>query len=914
MRLRFSRRRVALLATTGAFALVSASALQAQQAASPPVRDSAQSNTEPAEIVVTGTRASLSRAVDAKRNASTVIDSISQEELGKFPDRNVADSLGNIPGITVRRTRGAEGQNVTIRGLGQGFSIVMLNNRILPTDSSGRDFAFDVLPSEMISGADVYKGVQASLREGSIGGAINLRSARPFDYDGLTAFGSLEADYNDLSDKIGTKVTGVVSDTFANETIGALLSVSWSKRDVRTDNLREYFIVEETEAGTGVDFNGNGAIDDDGEGYVYPSFYSPGVVVGTRERLGISGALQFRPTDRLEVTFDGLYSHYSTPTKNYAQSNFLESARFEPGSITVDENNVVTGFTINDLVAEVLTYEEPRTVDTYLFGGNAKWEASDFATFTLDGYWGNASRNSAGKERFVVAGVTGATGVFATNNGGMPDFAVTIPGGRSLAEGTDEDYRAHYIGITGSNVDDTVYGLQLDGTFETGSGFLRAIKVGGSFSRRTKTLDQYGNPQTECTFCGYPFTFADIGASVVRPFPFDNLLQGQDGDFPRNFPTFDIDAYLDALAGAEGTIVDPATGEVYPAGAAEQIVERLPVESFDIREEIYAGYVQANFEQDRFRGNLGVRFVQTDTLARGAIDQIVSITKQPNQTANYDVVRSPATPVEGRGDYFRALPSINLAYDFTDELRLRFAAAKVIARPSLDQLSPASSDNSETGDFTKYNYGNPNLKPIEAKQADLSLEWYFAPGSILAGAVFYKDIENFITTGVGHEEIAGQDFTVVTVTNGDSGKVKGMELTLNWLLPSGFGFAGNLTVTDSEARFGDISGELEDVTPLSVNLSALYERGPVSAKVTYSYDKGRTVQLDGIVEGLSVLADEYNDLSFSASYDVTPNVELFVEGSNLLNESIRHFNTYRNVPAFYEENGRSFFVGVRGRL
>ncbi len=868
------------------------------------------------EIVVTGARASISRAIETKRTATTVLDSISQEELGKFPDRNVADSLGNIPGISVRRTRGAEGQNVSIRGLGQSFSIVTLNDRILPTDSGGREFAFDVLPSEMIQGADVYKGVQASLREGSIGGAINLRSARPFDYKGFTAFGSVEGEYNDLSRKFGSKVTAVVSDTFADDTIGALLSVSWSKRKLRTDNLREYYITSEHETDNGVDFNGNGAIDDDGQGYVYPQFYSPGVVVGTRERLGISGALQFRPADNLEITFDGLYSRYSTPTQNYAQSNFIEASRFEPGSITVDSNNVVTGFTINDLVAEVLTYEEPRKVDTYLFGGNAEWKAGDRVTVSLDGYYGKAKRNSAGQERFFVAGIPGATGVFKTRDGELPDFAITLPGGRPLDAATNDDYRAHYLGITGANVSDDVYGVKLDTTVAVDGDFLKSVAIGASFNRRSKILNQFGNPQTECAFCGYPFTFGQLGADIIRPFPFDNLLSGQGGNFPRVFAIFDNDAYLAALRAAENNpdIINPETGEPYPVGYSTQIIERRPVESYNIAENIYAGYVQAAFGTGPLSGNIGVRLVQTKTLSRGAIDQIVSITKQPNETANYDVVRSPATPVEGRGDYFRVLPSINLAYDFTDKLRLRAAGAKVIARPSIDQLSPASSDNSETGDFTKFNFGNPDLKPVEAWQADLSLEWYFAPGSLLSGAVFYKSIKNFITTGIDEEQIAGQTFNVITVANGDSGTVKGVELTLNWLLPSGFGFAANLTATDSSARFGAISGKLEDVTPLSVNVSALYERGPISAKITYSYDKGRTVQLDGFVEGLSVESESYNDLSFSAGFDVTDNVEVFVEGSNLLNETVTHYNTYRNVPAFHEVNGRSFFAGIRARL
>lgn len=867
------------------------------------------------EIVVTGMRASLARSIDSKRDAATVLDSISAEELGKFPDRNVADSLGNVPGISVRRTRGAEGQNVSIRGLGQGFSIVTLNERILPTDGAGREFAFDVLPSEMISGADVYKGVEASLLEGGIGGSINLRSARPFDYKEFTAFGSIEGEYNDLSEKYGKKVTGVVADTFANDTIGALVSVSWSKRKIRTDNLREYHIVSEHEADHDVDFNGNGAIDADSPAYVYPDFYSPGTVLGTRERLGVTGALQFRPADNFELTIDGLYSNYDTPTRNYAQSNFIEASRFRPGSIKVDQNNVVTDFVIDDLVAEALTYEEPRSVDTMLFGANAVWNATDALNVVFDGYWGKASRDDAGKQRFFVAGITDASGAFSTRDGEMPDFVVTLPGGRPLADAGNNDYRAHYLGITGQDVEDRVYGAKLDTVYSFTDGILDKLKIGASYNDRNKRYDQYGNAATECSFCGYPFTFGQIGADLVRPLPVKDLLKGQKGSFPRVFASFDNNAYLEALRRAENnpTIINPETGLPYPGGYAEQLVTRLPVESFDISEKSYAAYTQLGLREGPWSGNVGLRLVHTKVHSKGAVDQIISITKQPNQTANYDIVRSEAAPVSGGGKYTKLLPSLNVAYDIQDDLRLRFAAAQVMARPSMDQLSPASSDNAETGDFTKYNFGNPDLKPTEAKQADISLEWYFAPNSMVAGALFYKDIKNFITTGIGEEVIAGQTFSVVTVDNGDSGKVKGLELTAQYLHESGFGVAGNVTATDSSARFGAISGKLEDVTPLSINLSVLYEQGPVSAKVTYSYDKGRTVQLDGFVEGLSVHGDSYEDLSFSASYDLTEQLEVFVEGSNLLDETVRQFNTYRNVPAFYEENGRSLFFGMRAR-
>ena len=173
------------------------------------------------EVVVTGTRAALIESRDRKREAGIVEDSIVAEDLGRFPDDNVADSLSHITGVTVQRTRGGEGQYVSVRGLGPEFSIVTLNGRILATDGDGREFAFDVLPSEVIAGADVYKSALASNLEGSIGGTINLTSARPLDTRGLRVSMSLEGDYNDLSEKDGYKVSGVFSNTFADDRMRA---------------------------------------------------------------------------------------------------------------------------------------------------------------------------------------------------------------------------------------------------------------------------------------------------------------------------------------------------------------------------------------------------------------------------------------------------------------------------------------------------------------------------------------------------------------------------------------------------------------------------------------------------------------------------------------------------------------------
>ena len=909
-----------------AAALCAAQATLAQQAPTP-VPTASDDVLE--EIVVSGIRASLDRSLAAKRDASTIVDAISAEDLGKFPSRNVADAIGNVPGVVVSRTRGAEGQFVGIRGLGEDFALVTLNKRILATDNLGRSFAFDVLPSEMISGAEVSKSAEASQMEGGIGGTIDLRSARPFDFKGTHLTGSAEGEYGDLARKGGLKVTGVASTLFNDDTMGALVSVSYSRRNIRTDNLREYSLFSLSEADTATDFNGDGEIDDTGDPYIFPSFYSTGTVLGKRERTGLTGAFQWQANEKVLLTFDGLFTRYKTPTKNYAQSNFLAprvgddptdtsfDQRWDEGSTRADENNVITHWSMHDLVAEVLTYEEPRTVNTGQLGFNANWQVADSFDVDFDGYWSRAKRDSAGQFRFVVAGILGATGEFTARNNGLPDFDITLGDGRPLSEATDDDYRAHYIGINGDVLTDTVYGTSLEGTWKADRGLLKSIQVGATYTRRDKDELADNNDGTSCNFCGYPFTFGSIGANVIEPPAVTNLLGDAKGNFPRVFARFNIDQYLASLKAAENNpdILDPATGEPYPEGYATQIDAPNPVGSFAIEEKTSAGYVQANFLGEKWRGNLGARLVHTSVLSEGAANQIISITKIPGNTADYDIVRSDATPVSGGGSYTKLLPALNFAYDFLPDLRLRFAAGESMARPSLDQLATASDDQgASSGSFVKTFFGNPGLKPTTSRQADTSLEWYFEKRSLLAVALFYKSIKDFVTTVTNNEPYAGQDFSVTRVINGDSAKIKGAEISAQYFLENGLGAQASFTRTSSRAIQGDLRGNLQQVTPHSYRIALIYERDKISGQVSYTYDAPTTVLLSGQIPGLGVDADSYENASFTLSYAFTPEITAFVEGSNLLDESIRQYNTYRNVPAFYEQSGRSYFFGVRARL
>jgi TonB-dependent receptor len=193
------------------------------------------------EVVVTGLRASLEKSLADKKNAPIVEDSIDAEELGRFPDSDVADSLEHLPGITITRTTGGEGQKVSVRGFGPQYNIVTLNNRILATDDDARDLAFDVLPSEVIAAADVLKSTQASAVEGSIGGTVNLRTSSPFDNPpGLHGGAHVEGNYNDMSRLYGKKFSGFLENTFLDQTVGFLVGGVYSNNHTRTDSLNAY--------------------------------------------------------------------------------------------------------------------------------------------------------------------------------------------------------------------------------------------------------------------------------------------------------------------------------------------------------------------------------------------------------------------------------------------------------------------------------------------------------------------------------------------------------------------------------------------------------------------------------------------------------------------------------------------------
>ena len=922
-----------------------------------------QPSTVPAEpalqtVVVTGLRESLGKSLEIKENADIVLDSINALELGRFPDDDVADSLRHITGVSISRTTGGEGQYIGVRGLGSQYNVVTLNNRILATDDDGRALAFDVLPADVISGADVFKSSQASALEGSIGGTVNMRSARPFDNPGLHSAARVEGDYNDMSEFKGKKASVFISDTNAAGTLGLLIGGVVSDAKTRTDALN-YNTYDGSNPGVWPLSGPNS------QPVVAECCISFGSIIDEKKRSALSGTLEWRPSDTIHVAVDGLYTRLNDPQVAYDQAyypdfNFDANGNPEWSNVVV-KNGFITSFTANTFTPEIVNNTIDRQVTTYLAGVNATWQATSHLSFDADVYQSKANRPEGGNDAFVTSGLESTTPFnqntinWTNNPGGLPSIAVTLPNGQSyasaLASGAlnNNYWTAHYTGLNGYSIQDRVTGATLDGTLKLDdTGLLSQLRFGVAQTLRHKSRADIDNDWTggSSQYDFYttpvganPITYGSLGANVISFMNFPNYMQGAGGSFPTTTAVFNVGNLLNALKSLNGQ------PNLYVAGAPNyNFNATLPqfnaVNSYDVSENTSAAYFETVFSGRNWAGNLGLRLVHTSTKASTAVDEIESVTiaNTANPTDPAFVDYSQPTPTTSKGSYTLPLPSLNYVYRFTPDLQVRFGASETMTRPELDQLAPTRTDNSLNRVYEITYSGNADLKPIRAYSADFSVEWYYQPKSALTMAIFTKDIRDFITTGtLNNVDLGVQGFfngsttpvpvpyTIFQPINGDKGYVSGLEFGFQHLLPSGFGVHGQYTRTWSKAYVaGQYVGPLEGVSSNSASLGVLYERGPISANVNWDYDGPSVAQTFTEIEGLSAYQTSFSWVTAQLSYEILKDFKVYVEGKNLADAIARTYlgnrsdaiwsagntGTSSSVGQGYTAYGRTYTVGL----
>jgi len=761
--------------------------------AAPSAAAPAAGDTAPAmeAIVITGFRASMEKSLSIKKNAAVVLDSINATELGRFPDADVADSLSHLSGITISRTTGGEGQKVSVRGLGPEYNIVTLNNRILATDDDGRDLAFDVLPSEIISGADVLKSAQASALEGSIGGTVNLRTASPFDNPGLHGGVHAEGNYNAMTYLHGHKLSAFASNTSEDKTMGVLLGAVHSDNNIRTDSLNAYN--QNIYGPQTYPFSG-GSI----PLVATPCCITFGSIFDEKKRDALSGKFEWRPSSQFTLVADGLWTHLTDPQIGYNESYYFAADSVGTGwsnpiysSGPGNANGFISGATISNFQPEMVNNTVNRAVNTSLFGLNATWKPTARLSLTGDIYRSKARRPEGGNDTFVTAGLVSNTPnaqdtlILQDLPNSLPSLNVLIPpsqlglsacpAGTAGANGQcsyaalmnsgflggNQYWSTHYVGLNGYTVHDQVTGLTLDGSYDVGAGWFDRLLFGVGQSRRdkgrwdssndwTNGSGQYGSLYTTagCPVQCNPYSFGSQGFNVVSLVNLPNFMQGAGGYYPTTLPRLNTNALFGFLRSLDGTL-NPAscspTCVPFSFAATQPAVNGF--NSYDVSERTFSLYAEAELAGQNWSGNVGLRLVHTSTTASTAeaVPDWIYNTTPGSSTPTYTVHYPTSQPVSVNGSYTIPLPSANLSYwAIPEQVQLRAGIAQTMSRPNLSQLAPTSSNNAING-TPQLSYGGASgLRPIKAMQLDVSVEWYYQPHALLSGAAFVKKIRDDI--------------------------------------------------------------------------------------------------------------------------------------------------------------------------
>lgn len=918
------------------------SAIESKTAVQPEQQAAAKNDKDVEVIQVSGIRSSIKESLFQKQNATSVVDLVVSDDIGKFPDENLAEALQRIPGITITRN-GGEGQNILVRGLGGGYNITTLNGRKLASEYAGRDFNFDTIASELVSVLRVYKSPEAQLPEGGIGAVIDIETRKPLDMDGTTISASAKGIYESRTEDTHPHASFIYGQKNEDDTFGGLFSAVYSKKTLRADTYSASGFFDEDEgwgvdsAGVPVDTNENGVIDT-GETYAskIPSYMYFANAQDVRERLGATLALQWRPTDQLDINFDSLYSRYNTDGNRYQIGFVNYDETHTPGTplfsdATFDDMDRVIKMrqTGDNTMVELLNISTPRKTDTYQLGLNTKYQYNEQWSFTVDAAYSEAKDQNAGDNRFIVArGFVDAIDIDYSSGNKLPDVVIS-PGLTA-----DQDYGAHYSYNSGTGVTDKISDLKLLSTYLPEDGLITKVDAGLTYVDQKKGQNQFASANPSqfsrggfyLTRDGYAFDNSTvfqkgefelfrIPADVFVPANFDNFLDGENSLSPSPWPSFDYDKLLAYYRGINAEAADKSIVAVQDSAG-----------SYEVEEAVSTAFVQVTMEPELFglssMLNLGLRGSKTDVTSSGFGYDLAKVELDAGGLPTNNDWRQ-VLPVSYDDSYNNILPSLNFKLNLTDELLVRFSAAQVLSRPSLYYLRSWAAPNftvREQG-LPTLAMGNPGVKPEEANQADLTLEWYYGESSALSGGVFVKDIKSFVTEGKFAANVAGTDYLVTTSVNGEYGaKVEGYEMawqqSLQELLPepfNGLGFQLNYTYVDSSYDDPDLKAKnlpFQGMSKNSYNAVVYYEQYGVQARLAYNW-RSKFVTNPEDWGGASWIAS-YGQLDASVSYDIMHGLTVFAEASNLSNSRYWGYVKREDQVNYLERFGTQLAVGIRG--
>ena len=859
-----------------------------------------KSTTELGAVTVTGVRASLASAQSIKQNADQIVDSIVATDIGKLPDTNVAEALQRISGIQIDRNYG-EGSNIAIRGLTQVRT--ELNGRDSFTANGGRSLSFEDVPSELLAGIDVYKNPSAEIVEGGLGGTVNLRTHMPFDFTGQKVAVTGEWDYADLAKKGKPAASGLYSNRWNTDIgeFGVLVDVAYQKHAFRQDviSTEPFYAVTGSPNDPTTNYAGY-----EGRQLEVPHGGGVGETYGDRRRIGTSVALQWRPNDKTELYLQALRSDYTFKWRDYSYFAYTSTSPITPvpgAPVSFNDNGDFQSGSFADVPVDSnssLTTRRSKTTDVS-WGGS--YQATDALHFSTDFQYIKATTKEL---RYILSTHTTAPVFTQDITGAIPTLTVQ---GNSDAGGVLTDPTNASYGFLLDHKDRSIgheFAWRADGEYTFDSTFLQSLTFG------VRTTDR--RAVTDST----PYRFVGIFQPLAN-FPASTYSINSYGDFFRG----DANVFGATIA------PNPALLNDYPGSLSQFGVTDLlkygPADTNKQGEKTYTAYAMLRFGWTMgdipVDGNFGVRGVRTNVTANGVVNDT-------NGDGGY-------SPLNIDTSYNSVLPSLNLNVHFTDKLQWRIAGSKGLSRPSFDDMNPVTSlstpDSGGNNTFTG-SAGNPNLKPVKADQFDTSLEWYFKPGALAYVALFYKNVNGFISHTNIEEPFAVpnpdgtstvQNYLINRPVNGGNGKIRGAEMGLTYFfdfLPTpfdGLGVETNYTYVYSKAPSpdaADTSGNplqvpLEGLSKNSYNLIGIYEKGPIEARLAYNWRSNWVVTTQGNGTGsLPIFDKAYGQLDASLTYRVSDQLSVTGAAVNLTNTKRRTIFGVDTRPRDVQINDRMY--------
>lgn len=907
-----------------------AATAQAQQAptATPPADDTTRAAGD--DIVVTGYRGSLREAINVKRNANAVVDVITAEDVGKFPDRNVAESLSHIPGVSIDRRFG-EGEKVAILGTDPALNRMLLDGHALASadwggndnDPSSRTFNYSLLAPELVDRLEVYKSPEPRLEEGSLGGTVIVRTRRPLDLPANSLFASGGYSYNDRSDKGNVRGSGLYSWKNADATFGILAAVTYDKQNLTRAGV-EFFGYDNVAPNADGTYN-SPFVNRAPDGTL--SLKSPGAKIngGTiadlykaaspfginyayfqqqRERKSMSGTMQFRPSSDLTFTLNGL--HIDGNYNNYSQSMYTIPGAWTGNvlqSATIS-NGVVTGATFGAATSQsaqldtLVRRTKLKTDNINLF---ADWEGDNEAKVSFAGGWSKATGgrnpeylfNVQTRLPFSYAFTDTTATVNFTGDLTNPANYFTNPNnnpaqieGRPVTTATGAQLIAAQIGGLDYSVttDRDIFG-GYDATVPVSFGPFKEILLGSRITDHVNRIDGRGIN----TYLTRSLNGSQLGVTT---------LTTPDGTFDGSGASGNATKYLN--------LPDQAVIDILKNAINSPLIAKVGA-STKVTETVAASYIQANFDQGGLRGNIGGRLVYTRDVSNYALS--LTTLANPNPIP---------TPTSTTTDYLKFLPSLNIAYDISRKVIVRGAVAKVISRPRYQDLAASISQNDVTLDAGG---GNPNLKPYQSTNYELTAEYYPRAGSLVAVELFRREIDNYIINTRSNVLLFNSlqnrltTFTASQPINGGKATVNGALISAQSEIWAGFGLQANYTYQDSSTSSVDTTGAALNLPYLSkhtVNVIPYFEKGPFQARVSYNY---RTAYFRTIGRlGSREMVAPYSQLDASASLNLTKGIVLSVNAQNLLDETYLQYNATPDRPTAFYKNGRTVSAALSFRM